>query len=289
MAYIRIDKDLIDDPRLVALADRLSKQFALDRALLRNTLLGVTVTLWRYADTHIRSDNTLEISLDALAGIVGAPPEMLAALPSDWLKVRDDGQIELPEYCEKNGIAARDRRRELGRLRVQKWREKQGHDVTQKCNAGNECYTGTETVTKTKKKNTSAPPSAAPPDTVISLPCVGDAECHITESQCAEWGTLFPAVDVRQELRNMRAWLLASPSRRKTLKGAMRFATSWLARQQDRGPRPSPTTSNPPAKRAHAERDIEALARQLGLSAKPGETWEQFGMRVRREAERRSA
>lgn len=83
---------------------------------------------------------------------------------------------------------------------------------------------------KDKTKNTSAEQSSPP---VILLPLTGEQEFSITESQSAEWGTLFPAVNVPQELRNMRAWLLANPRNRKTKSGVLRFVTSWLARQQN--------------------------------------------------------
>ena len=43
-------------------------------------------------------------------------------------------------------------------------------------------------------------------------------------------------VDIASELRKMRGWLLANPSKRKTKSGIARFANSWLAREQDRGP-----------------------------------------------------
>ncbi len=72
----------------------------------------------------------------------------------------------------------------------------------------------------------------APP--VITLPLNAGADYPITDTQCAEWGTLFPAADVLQELRKMRAWLLANPRNRKTRQGVLRFVTSWLSREQDR-------------------------------------------------------
>ena len=43
------------------------------------------------------------------------------------------------------------------------------------------------------------------------------------------------AVDVEQELREMRAWCQANPKLRKTKNGVRRFIVSWLARQQDKG------------------------------------------------------
>lgn len=49
------------------------------------------------------------------------------------------------------------------------------------------------------------------------------------------WEETYPAVDVRQELRKMAAWLDSNPSKRKTRRGVERFINNWLSRQQDRG------------------------------------------------------
>ncbi len=109
------------------------------------------------------------------------------------------------------------------------------------------------------------PPKAsatAPTDGVIALPLIGESEFHVTSSQSAEWETLFPAVDVPQELRKMRAWLLASPKKRKTRNGIQRFITSWLGREQDRGGKHEthqPIDNSAPARvrRAYEQRERE--------------------------------
>ena len=49
------------------------------------------------------------------------------------------------------------------------------------------------------------------------------------------WMELYPAVDVMQELRNMKGWCQDNPRKRKTKKGIRRFVGSWLAREQDKG------------------------------------------------------
>lgn len=59
-----------------------------------------------------------------------------------------------------------------------------------------------------------------------------------------EWTGLFPAVDVPQKLREVRAWNLANPARRKTRTGVQRHITAWLAKEQDRG-RPQPQERAP--------------------------------------------
>ncbi len=70
---------------------------------------------------------------------------------------------------------------------------------------------------------------------VIGLPLNDGTEYGVTEEQCREWAELYPSVDVLQQLRNMRGWLLSNKARRKTKRGIGRFITSWLSREQDRG------------------------------------------------------
>jgi hypothetical protein len=76
-----------------------------------------------------------------------------------------------------------------------------------------------------------------PPETqaVISLPLNDNTEHPITEEQCQEWAGLYPAVDVIQQFRNMRGWLLGNPTRRKTGRGIKRFINTWLSKEQDKG------------------------------------------------------
>lgn len=72
---------------------------------------------------------------------------------------------------------------------------------------------------------------------------------RVTEKKVREYEELFPAVDVRQELRNMRAWLVANPDRRKTARGVNQFITRWLIKAQDSGkvrPREPPDSEPEP-------------------------------------------
>jgi hypothetical protein len=160
--YIRVDKDQPNDTRLLDLADRVADswqvsvirgeiagaaQFADDlsaienRHALRNALLGALVTLWCYADTHIRSDDTLPVTVSGLAPVLGLPVTVLKAFPRDWLIERKDGIVELPGYCAKNGITPKDIRKEnndarreheraKARERQQRHRDKQRESVT---------------------------------------------------------------------------------------------------------------------------------------------------------------
>lgn len=111
---------------------------------------------------------------------------------------------------------------------------------------GKNGYTETKTETETKTKTDSLPPDVGKLDIcaellpststpVAMLPLNDGTEYAVTEEQCHEWAGLYPAVDVIQQLRGMRAWLLANPKRRKTRRGINAFAVNWLSREQDKG------------------------------------------------------
>lgn len=69
----------------------------------------------------------------------------------------------------------------------------------------------------------------------ITLPLNDKTEFPIFEDKLAEWEGLYPAADVRQELRNMRGWCTANPKNCKTRSGILRFVTSWLSKAQNSG------------------------------------------------------
>ena len=75
------------------------------------------------------------------------------------------------------------------------------------------------------------PGSSTPP--AITLPLADGSEFPILYALVVDLSGLYPAVDVMQQLRNMRGWLLSNPKNRKTKSGIMRFVNSWLAREQN--------------------------------------------------------
>lgn len=85
-----------------------------------------------------------------------------------------------------------------------------------------------------KGREITAPSPAAPSSPpMIGLPLNDGSDFPITANHVAEFTSLYPAVDVMQALRNMRAWSLTNPSRRKTRSGVLRFVNGWLAKEQD--------------------------------------------------------
>ena len=70
---------------------------------------------------------------------------------------------------------------------------------------------------------------------VIKIPLNDGSEHPVTQADVDEWAGLYPAVDVMQELRNMRGWAIANPKKRKTRSGVVKFINAWLASEQDKG------------------------------------------------------
>lgn len=83
--------------------------------------------------------------------------------------------------------------------------------------------------------NICSEPEATEPLAVIALPLNDNTEYGVTEAEVQAWKDLYPAVDVLQQLRNMKGWLLSNSAKRKTRRGITRFITNWLSKEQDRG------------------------------------------------------
>ena len=78
-------------------------------------------------------------------------------------------------------------------------------------------------------------PSASDRKSVITLILNDKTEFSIYQDQVDSWVQLYPAVDVMQELRNMKGWCENNPKKRKTKSGILRFVNGWLSREQDKG------------------------------------------------------
>ena len=142
--WLPIDKDLLDDPRLLSLAMWFSGRYILAKHTAgegtndlkgtermfaaRYAVTGALVTLWRYADEHLRDDDSLPltlVSLDALIGIEG----FCEILPPEWLIERDDGCVILPGYCEKNSLITKRKRASQSKNRMAALRARRKSDA----------------------------------------------------------------------------------------------------------------------------------------------------------------
>lgn len=142
MAYVRMDKDLADDWRVLALVDALLEEWISigvapqNRVFFRgaacNAVIGGIYRLWRYADTHLRRYDRLNLALHGVAEVTLLPVGVLRKFPPDWLIEREDGTVELPGYTAKNALIDKDNRREKTRERVRRWRERQREQLSAK-------------------------------------------------------------------------------------------------------------------------------------------------------------
>lgn len=75
---------------------------------------------------------------------------------------------------------------------------------------------------------------SVPEANVEAIPLNDGTEWRPTFDECEEFKRLFPAVDIEEEFRKMRAWCLGNRANLKTRRGVKRFVTGWLSRTQDR-------------------------------------------------------
>jgi len=71
------------------------------------------------------------------------------------------------------------------------------------------------------------------PKTIITILLNDGSEHEVKEDYFNQMKQLFPGVDVMTELRNMSAWSINNPTKRKTKSGIKRFIGNWLSKEQD--------------------------------------------------------
>jgi hypothetical protein len=59
-------------------------------------------------------------------------------------------------------------------------------------------------------------------------------EFEIYKRDIAAWQEAFPGVDVLQQLKECKQWLVDNPRLQKTRRGIRRFINAWLSREQDK-------------------------------------------------------
>lgn len=141
MAWIKFEKDLLTDPRILRMARRLCERglrnpfIDRDAGVTHNNvtdddvtfcvtlLAGGLVKLWCYADTHIDENNALQMGAEDINRVIGIDGFCDIA-PADWLVIEDsDSSVKLPNYQTHNGVESR--RRDQTAIRMQRYRERQ--------------------------------------------------------------------------------------------------------------------------------------------------------------------
>lgn len=130
--WIKWEKDLEDDPRTLRMARELKRTCNAIPFHPVTVVCGGLVRLWRYADSHIREDDTLDLGASEVDELVGVP-NFCSMMPDDWLREVDEHTVELPGFQEHNGVEAK--RKALTQKRVTKHRQRTRNAPTQTCNA----------------------------------------------------------------------------------------------------------------------------------------------------------
>lgn len=190
----------------------------------------------------------LPMDMESLSDICGCP---LSIMQDSWERIRfhfdevdglyvnatlEDQRTDLDKKrasLARNGLAGAEKK--LANARIEEANSSNGQQLS--ATASN-CHIE-EKRREEKSKDSSAEASSTPDNgkLICSLPCLKDQIFNVWESKLKEWQDAYPAIDVKQQLREMKAWLVANPSNKKTLKGVQRFVVSWLGREQDKAPR----------------------------------------------------
>lgn len=86
---------------------------------------------------------------------------------------------------------------------------------------------------ETEKEGSAEPQSDSTPSGIL-IPLANGSDFDVPTENINEWRMAYPAVDVEQQLRQMRAWCISNPSNRKTQRGITAFINRWLAKEQDK-------------------------------------------------------
>jgi len=190
-----------------------------------------------------RARVTLEEAQEALTCLEGADPDSsdpehqgrrLERVPGGWIVLNAE---------KHRSLVTRAVKQEQTRERVRRWRQRQKDggctvavetegieevvdasdtsDTSQACNAnGNAQVTPSEAVTEEESEEETS--------SGLTFPTKGGGEWVLTLQKFQEWVSLYPSVNVHEEISAMVAWCDANPERRKLARSMPRFCVSWL-------------------------------------------------------------
>lgn len=121
--WIKWEKDLESDPRVLRMARELKRTCNAMPFHPVTLVCGGLLRMWAYADSHIRDDDTLDLGCSELDEIIGIE-NFCSLLPEDWLREINEKTVELPNFQEHNGVEAK--KRALTQKRVQRHRNASG-------------------------------------------------------------------------------------------------------------------------------------------------------------------
>jgi hypothetical protein len=121
LAWIKFEKDLLTDPRVLRIARSLETRWKLyettlvgkgmelgnDEALPAVTLVcGALVRIWSLADTHVDGNDVLPLGFEDIDRLIGIP-DFCSLMPVEWIEEVDDQSVKLPNYHSHNGTEAK--------------------------------------------------------------------------------------------------------------------------------------------------------------------------------------
>jgi len=96
------------------------------------------------------------------------------------------------------------------------------------------------------RMNAESSDDSPPPSVFISIPLIDKTEYEVTDKEVLEFEELYPAVNIKQKLRDLKGWNISNPKNRKTRGGILKHIHTWLRKEQDKAPRkeePEPNTN----------------------------------------------
>lgn len=217
--WIKMRADLFTHPKVV----RISSALKADR--LRT--VGGLMSTWCLFDAH-SIDGTLpgytSETLDAHLGWQGFSAAMCLV---DWLL--DDGEsLSLPSFDTHNGASAKRRAMDADRKREDRKASAPKADKKR---------------TRGEKRREENKEDLAPE---VLIPLDDGSEHPVTLVEITEWKAAYPRIDPLAESRKARAWCIANPAKRKTVRGVATFLNGWMARaQKDAESKPASKASIP--------------------------------------------
>ena len=167
----------------------------------------------------------------------------IASLEKLGMITCDESDFFISGWAEYQNVDGMERAKQMNRERQKRWYEKQkllsnanpNVSLTQS-NAIEEDIERRKKIEKEDseiKNNTNCPEPQASP--VLTMLLNDGTEYGFDQEYIDQMQSLYPAVNVLQEMREMKAWCINNPDRRKTRKGIKKFVNNWLSKEQDKG------------------------------------------------------
>lgn len=240
-SWLRLWHDMPNDPKWRTISRVSNQPVSLVQAVFIHLLVSASRNVTR---GHV--DVTPE---DLASALDVTESEIIAVLEAMQGRVLDgnfvSGWDKRQVIREDSGNSSTTAKSAAERKREQRERQKaegKSHDMSQHVTQESRRVTTDKDKDKDKdkrSKNIMSGTEQVQPQTsepvFISLPLSdGGSQFDVTESYLREQMSLYPGVNIEQELRNMRGWLDSNPAKRKTQRGIKRFITTWLQNSQDK-------------------------------------------------------